>query len=71
MVIILFCSILTSVSNSHFNSNLNDEEMVTYHLIYEHDKNIIKLFERKANNRKTLTKHSTRQNHFAIAKLGY
>ena len=33
MMIIIFYSILTSVSNSHFNNNLNDEEMTISHLV--------------------------------------
>ena len=54
MVIIIFYSILTSVSNSHFNNNLNDEEMTISHLVCVtkklfYDKNIT--FERK----KTIT----------------
>ena len=54
MMIIIFYSILTSVSNSHFNNNLNDEEMTTSHLVCVtkqlfYDKNIT--FERK----KTIT----------------
>ena len=33
-------------------------------------KNIIKLFQiKKSNNRKTLAKHVTRQNHFVMAKF--
>ena len=42
---IIFYSILTSVSNSNFHNNLNDEEMTASHLsVLIHDKNI---FERK------------------------
>ena len=33
-----------------------------------YDKNVIKLFERKNNNIKTLAKHVKQQNHFVIAK---
>ena len=76
MIIVFSYSTWASVSNSHFNINLNDEEMIISHLMGEllikqlfYDKNIIKLFERKKNNRKTLTKHFARQNHFVIAEF--
>ena len=54
MVTKYFFSVLTSASNSHFNTNLNDEEMITSHLMcvtkqFFYDKNV---FERKNNNRK-------------------
>ena len=50
MVIIIFYSSLASVSNSRFIKNLNDEEMITSHLMcvmkqLSYDKNI--MFERK------------------------
>ena len=59
-----------------FNSNLNDEEMITSHLIYVikqffslfYDKNII-FDEKKNSNRETLVKHVTWQNHSVIAKF--
>ena len=56
-----------------FNNNLNDEEMITSHLMCVikqlfYDKNI--MFEReKNNNRKTLAKHVTWQNHSPTAKF--
>ena len=41
-VITIFYSILTSVSNSHFINNLNDEEMTTSHLMCTfYDKNML------------------------------
>ena len=35
MVIVLFYSIMTSVSNSHFQQYLNNEEMITSYLMCE------------------------------------
>ena len=50
MVITIFYSILRSVLNSHFHNNLNDEELITFHLMCVmkqlfYDKNI--MFEKK------------------------
>ena len=57
MVIIIFYSSLASVSNSRFIKNLNDEEMITSHLMcvmkqLSYDKNI--MFERKKQQQKNL-----------------
>ena len=57
MVIIIFYSSLTSVSNSRFIKNLNDEEMITSHLMcvmkqLSYDKNI--MFEREKQQQKNL-----------------
>ena len=35
MFIMFFYFILTYVSNHTFNSNVNDEEMITFHLMFE------------------------------------
>ena len=42
-------------------------ELYIKHPFY--DKNVIKLFERKNNNRKTVTKPVLRKNNFVIAKF--
>ena len=77
MVIILFCFTLTFMSNSHFNNNPNNEEMM-FHLMrcvnyiikqLFYDKNNIKLFERNSNNRKYVTKHVLRKNNFVITEF--